>query len=275
MAFGAPFHGTPLFTPDWFQYSLYKNPSIHWARGVLSATFGFYFSRRKALTHDLGWDNADKLMPDVGPFRSKVPFGPKGTLNLAQDANVRLLKLDSEHALDKSKFITYAGYLQNPYMYDRLAPLPRWTHFVEPFVLLMSAIPLICAREHPVLKSTNWSMSRMICKQPAGSPRLDAYALNDGVTPVISALFLPNDFCRTHSLPDEASLSQLRGATDVGRARVFRNIDHVTFIDGKHPWFTSNQLPDQLHPEEGKRTIFDWMLSDLMTPMQKSAQVIK
>ncbi len=109
--------------------------------------------------------------------------------------------------------------------------------------------------------------SRMICKHAPDSPRLYAYALNDGVSPVVSALFLPNEFCRTHVLSDEASLSQLHGATDVGKARVFCNIDHITFIDSKHPWFTSPKLQDKLHPEDGNRRIFDWILFDLTNPM--------
>jgi hypothetical protein len=53
---------------------------------------------------------------------------------------------------------------------------------------------------------------------------------------------------------------------------VFRQIDHITFVDGYRPHGYSDELRDELAPELGSRTIFDWMLVDLMDKESKLAR---
>jgi len=90
------------------------------------------------------------------------------------------------------------------------------------------------------------------------------YQLNDGITPVSSAVFLPSEACANAALVRETDLPKLKAATDVHLARVFRNIDHLTFIDGYRPLNASSAIRDEMDPSAGKKQIFDWMLSDLL-----------
>jgi hypothetical protein len=264
MTFGTPFHGSPLFTLNWFQYSIYKNPSHLWSRLDHSVAHRLYFDRNINLTRDLKWDNADGMMPDAGSFRSRIPLGPRGDLSVAADANFALYKMNSKPLPDKSKFITYAGYLINSFN-KRRATTRIESHMLMPYFFATRTVPAHLAFEHSVLKMLNTEMSRVICKQDPKAPTVRAYDLNDGISPLTSALYLPENALKTHILGDESSVKELRGATDVGLARVFRNIDHLTFVDGLHPLFTSTSLRDELNPEAGKRTIFEWILSDLLT----------
>lgn len=264
MTFGTPFHGSPLFTLNWFQYSIYKNPSHLWSRLDHSVALRLYFDRNISLTRDLKWDNGDNMMPDAGSFASRIPGGPKGVLSVAQDANVALYKMNSKPLPDKSKFIAYAGYLINSFNKHRKTTRIE-SHMLMPYFFATRTVPAHLAFEHSVLKMLNTEMSRVICKQEPNTPKLHAYDLNDGISPLTSALYLPESVLKTQILGDESSVKELRGRTDVGLARVFRNIDHLTFVDGMHPLFTSTLLRDELNPEAGKRTIFEWILSDLMT----------
>src|SRR5690606_1371198 len=105
---------------NWLQYSLYKRLSLPLTRIDHSLALRLYFNRNKNLVADLGWDNLDEAVPFPGEFKSKLPFGPKGVLNEKTGVNKRLQKINVGHPEIKSKLITYATYLKNPY----LEPLP-------------------------------------------------------------------------------------------------------------------------------------------------------
>lgn len=263
---GTPFHGSPLFTADWFQYSLYKNLSWPLTRVDHSIAYRLYFERNPHLLAELGWDNADGLIPDAGPFRSLLLLGPKGHLNVDNDANERLLRQNTESTPDKSKFITYAGYLLNPYLLPTLRRQVEST-ILAPYTLLTMRVPAHLAREHPVLKMLNREISRVVPRngmerKPTNWPHV--YALNDGITPVNSAIFLPAAALKSNLAAVEDDIPKLRAATDVRLARVFRNADHLTFVDGYRPGGSSPMLRDELNPDDGYRQIFAWIMSDLI-----------
>ncbi len=262
---GTPFHGSPLFSRDWFMFSVYKNVSGPWTRIDRSLAFRFYFNRNPSLVTDLKWDNCDGFIPEVGGFKSRLPFGPRGDLLVATNANHKVLKLNQSGKVDKSKFITYAGYQLNPYM------KPGITRYIDttilyPYTWLTVKFPAHLAREHPVLNMLNRELARMIpdkTRAGAASSRF-VYALNDGITPVSSALFVPTEACEACTMARESDLNRLKPYLDVRQARAFRNIDHLTFIDGFRPRHGSPMIKDELNPGDGLRTMFDWILSDLM-----------
>ena len=129
--------------------------------------------------------------------------------------------------------------------------------------------------EHPVLRALNYEMGRMVVagahdgKVILGSSR---YGLNDGITPLVSALFLPPETLTDHPISREPTMSTVRRNIDVSKARVFRQIDHISFVDGFRPRGLPRSLRDELAPELGIRTIFDWMLVDLMNKESKLAR---
>ncbi len=266
MALGTPFHGSPLFSSNWMQYSIYKRLSMPWTRIDHSLALRLYFDNNKNLLEDLSWDDFDNAIPEVGKFRSKLPFGPHGVLTLDDTVNTRLRDIIDKHKRVKTKFITYGGYLHNPYF----GPAPL--RYIEntalyPITFCTVKLPAHFAREHPVLKMLNRDIAavdvRKEWKQTAKPPFL--YALNDGITPLASALFLPTDVLKSTALVSPPEVAKLRGKTDVKLARAFGNIDHLTYIDGYRPITELPKMKDDLNPELGEKDIFAWMLGDVLS----------
>jgi hypothetical protein len=92
---GTPFHGSPLFCKDWMNYTVYKRLSWPWTRIDHNLSYRFYFDRNPILRQDLAWDNADEAIPETGKFKSRLPFGPKGTLTVGDTINSRLTRVNS------------------------------------------------------------------------------------------------------------------------------------------------------------------------------------
>jgi hypothetical protein len=270
LAMGTPFHGSPLFSADWFQYSLTNSKLTPWSRPVHSLDLRLYFAVHKNYLEDLRWDNLDDVIPDVGRFKSKLPIAPRGVLTPARAANTELAAINTEGQLDKDKFITYGGYLLNPYL---MTPGQRKLEktILAPYRFVTVRVASQLGREHAALKLLNQEMSSMAVNPNGGltgPPSRQTFDLNDGITPLSSAMFLPPEVMKDYPILHEADLSRLRSATDVHLARVFKNIDHVTYLDGRPPRRGSPNLRDQLHPEQGQRPIIDWMLVDLMNHHQ-------
>jgi len=279
-AMGTPFHGSPLFCKDWMNYTVYKRLAWPWTRVDHNLAYSLYFNKNSTLREDLSWDNADEAIPEAGKFKSKMPFGPKGTLTVGDTINLHLSKVNSM-PVDHKKLITYSGYIASPYL------APGFKRYIEttafyPMFLLLNSFPAHFGREHPVLEFINRDMSNMqvskkIAKQ-AGSPFI--YVLNDGITPVSSAIFLPPEVARRQYMARETDFDKIRDKVDVGRARIFRNVDHLTFIDGIRPVnrFMSGvktQFRDELSPTDGQKDIFDWMIKDILNSDKTSSRLAK
>jgi hypothetical protein len=265
MTLGTPFHGSPLFNEDWIQYSVYKNFAMPWTRVDHSLAFRMYFHHNPNLLEDFNWDNTDNFIPDVGRFTSWLPLGPHGELNAKDPQNSRLVALNSDKSFDKKKLITYSCYLVNPYMESEPRRVIQ-SLVLAPYILLTMKLQAHLAREHSVLKLLNSEISSVVSSKEAitkAGTRFP-YQLNDGIAPVASALFLPDNVLQTKAIEKESDLPTIREATDVRIARVFRNADHLTFIDGFRPLHTKSLMHDELNPESGARSIFDWMLTDFL-----------
>ncbi|HEY9785374.1 MAG TPA: hypothetical protein V6D17_08235, partial [Candidatus Obscuribacterales bacterium] len=260
---GTPFHGSPLFSPDWFQYSLAKYTPI--TRLVNSLDYRLYFSRHKNYQQLLKWDNVDGSIPQAGRFHSLTPLGPRGVLTISRDSNPRLTKTNEEVA--KDKIIAYAGYLLNPDIMTATAKHRMESFVLAPYRFFTIRVPAQLGREQPALKVLNREISRMKGVDESGH-ETRRYSLNDGITPISSALFLSPDVVRNHSIVHEADLHLLRDLVDIKLGRVFRNIDHITFVEGSPPHRGSTALKDELHPEDGRRPIFEWMLDEVMVRNQ-------
>lgn len=264
---GTPFHGSPLFSKDWLQYSLYKRLCMPITRVDHSLALRFYFDRNKHLLTDLCWDNADAAIPNVGPFKSKLLFGPKGNVTAEKTANTKLLKLNENNADVKRKFITYGGYIQNPYLESKSVRYLEKT-MLYPVTFWWVKFPAHLAREHAVLNLLNHDIACVTVNDSwksriAANPFL--YALNDGITPLSSALFLPESTLESVPLITTHSVAKLKNKIDVNFARVFRGADHLTYIDGARHLRTSTKLRDDLNPNQPERDIMSWMLGDILS----------
>lgn len=264
-ALGTPFHGSPLFCYDWMRYGIVKSHNLPWVRADLCLTYKLYFKQHPNLLADLRWDNADKGIPDIGRFHTSLPFRIKGDLTPERMDNPSRFKVTAEPAVDKSKFTCYGGYLLTPYVVPH--KYRAWRKVVGwPWWFITCTVPFHMAFEHPVLRALNYEMGMLVVggdsgKAVAGSSR---YSLNDGITPLVSALFLPTKVLGDHPINREPDIKTIRGAIDIKRARAFRQIDHITFIDGYRPEGLGSDLRDELAPEQPPRDIFQWMLTDLL-----------
>ncbi|QQR59397.1 MAG: hypothetical protein IPG59_07880 [Candidatus Melainabacteria bacterium] len=266
LAMGTMFHGSPLFSSDWMQYSIYKRLSWPWTRIDHSLALKLYFDRNENLLQDFAWDDIDGAVPIwAGKFKSRLLLGPKGELSSANSINTRLKELNETTTHVKNKVIAYGGYLLNPYLE------PTALRYIEntatyPITFFTTKMPAHLAREHPALGLLNRDIAAVQInpdlKHSAKTPFF--YALNDGITPISSALFLPEATMRSIYVVDEKNVAALIGKTDVKRARAFRNIDHLTFIDAKRPLGLSPKLKDELNPDAEEKHIFDWIRADLL-----------
>lgn len=268
ISLGTPFHGSPLFSKEWLQYSLYKRLCMPITRVDHSLALRFYFDRNKNLLTDLCWDNADKAVPDVGKFKSKLLFGPKGNLTVAKTANTKLFKLNENNANIKRKFITYSGYMDNPYLESSKSRRYLEKTMLYPLTFWWVKFPAHLAREHAVLNLLNHDIACVTVNDSwksriAANPFL--YALNDGITPLSSALFLPDSTLESVALVTPNTISQLKDKIDVNFARVFRGADHLTYIDGARHLRTSTRLRDDLNPNQPERDMMTWMLGDILS----------
>ena len=262
-----PFHGSPLFSPGWFQYSLDKPWYMPWAQPIHNLDYLLYFSRHKSLQQNLKWDNFDELIPDIGKFKRGLILGPEGTLTPEDNANPQLALVNKSKRINKGKFVTYGGYLVNSYLMFGMRKILERT-LLAPVNYVMVKLPVQIGREHPALKLMNVEMSNLVINPNApaeGRPSPHAYVLNDGITPISSALYLPLEAMRKSPILQEQGLQSIRENNDVHLSRAFRGMDHISFLDGKPPRrLGSKDLVDQVHPEHGQRSIFQWIIHDLL-----------
>jgi hypothetical protein len=268
ITFGTPFHGSPLFTGDWLSYSLYRRFGWPWTRVEHYQTYKFYFKQNHQLREDFYWDNVDAALPEVGHFHSKLPLGPHGELTVGDATNDRLAAVNSR-PVDKRKLVTYGGYMNNAYLATRDKRIIE-SAFIYPYFALFTSFPAHLGREHAALGLINKDMSGVqttaVVREKAGSPFI--YVLNDGITPLTSSIFMPRETALGHYLARENDLEKLRDKLDVGQARVFKNIDHLSFIGSeprtKIPAPLHEPLKDYLNPQETPREMFAWILNDVL-----------
>lgn len=263
LTMGTPFHGSPLFSNKWMEYSMLRHYHSPISRLDTAFAYRMYFDRHKNLLSDLRWDNTDGFIPNVGNFRFYFPMPSRGDLTPSATENTYVAKLNSDRDVDKSKFTVYGGYMVNDFS------TMKGNEFASilkiPYKVTFTLVPEHFGREHPVLRALNQHIARAIVESPelkADGTRY-AYGLNDGITPITSAIFLPNSALKGLAVTD-STVESLRKFVDVKRARVFRNIDHLTFIDDYHPIMTPSELKDQLAPDEPAKPIFEWIKNDVM-----------
>lgn len=266
LTMGTPFHGSPLFATDWMHFSMAKHYRLPLMRFDNCFPYKVYFDHHKNLLSDLPWDNTDKKIPDIGTYRFVVPYPIIGKLSPEYTANRELVKYTVPGVVDKAKFIVYGGYL------GTLVSNPEADRFFRaaihyPTWFVFTRIPEHCGKEHPVLRVLNEHIAHTITA-PADSSVAGSggnmYGLNDGITPLSSALYLSDAVMESHALRSRKDVPPLRPVLDVRKARVFDNIDHLTFMDGYTPRGRSQQLRDELSPSAPERTIFHWILTDVM-----------
>lgn len=252
---GTPFHGTPFFSHDWMVYSFWKN-HLWPTRFSRYLAYKEYFKLHPNLLADHYWDNYDGQVPEIGSFKYRLPFLVEGTLlppSLPPDG--------SSVVQDGRKITAYGGYLQTRYT-KRPTGWERVPFFHAPVFFVHRTIPAFFGREHSMLRLINHEMADSVSKN---SIRDINYAFSDGIGPVTSLLSVSESVpAAEYNLNNQADVEALKSRINVGKARLFANIDHVTFLDGRGPFGHRINLTDKFSPSETPRPIFAWLLSDLL-----------
>jgi hypothetical protein len=248
-----PYHGTPVFDPDWFLKYL-KHPSPIRTR-VDRGLYRLYLLDKTNLRAGLKWDNFDHSKPQFGP---KLWFGDtligEAPLYLEDPPEIRAYK---------DKLILYACYLENRYTQAAKKAGFNILDVTKPLLLpkqvIGTVLPYYGYNVHGVMRFMNYQLSELATYTPQHPEGLNTrlYRYNDGVVPLSSALFLPP---RTE--PYQGELREMTHAVDSCFARVFTQVDHVDI--GHYYWpLRRVSSRDVLQPELEKRKPYQWLFYDL------------
>lgn len=260
IAIAVPFHGSPMFDPDWFSEYL-RPPNRSPIRRFWDRTiYRSYMFSKSNLTRGLRWDNFD---------RSKPQFRPNGA-DIAGDQARATVQPYVEYPMAdeiRSRTVVYASYMENGYTKSNQPFNPlRMPKFVLdnslalPRELVASILPFYGFTVHSVFTYMNNQMANIPTYTPEDpqGKNTHLYRFNDGAIPLSSMLFLkptPN--------PYADDLWGLVGASTVRNVRIFVNLDHTHLGE-----YTLNKLKlvkgDLIHPEDGIRAPNSWIRYDLL-----------
>ncbi len=250
IAMGVPFHGTPIFDPDWFTQYLGSHSPIRtvWDRAV----YRIYLLDKNNLSRGIKWNNFDNSLPQ---FKLEPILNGDQVLAKSQP----YVERTTTEAF-KKKTIVYGSYLENAY----LEQPPHGGSLVKkttkiPKAIIGALIPLYGSSVHAVFVYMNKQMAELPTFSETQLKGVDekVYRYNDGVIPLSSALFLP-----ARTTPYKEDWQGMLKAMDCQQARVFVNIDHMHLGD-YNIVKNKTQAVDLAHPDQGKRTPTDWILYDL------------
>ncbi len=266
IAIAVPFHGSPLFDPDWF--SQYLNPPNRspvrrfWDRNIYRA----YMFGKSNLTRGLGWDNFDRSKPQ---FDAAIPH------QLAGDQVSSLVPPYVEYPMAdeiRAKTIVFASYLENGYTQSNQPFNPRkLPRFVLdntlslPKEAVATVLPFYGYTVHSVFTYMNNQLANLPTYTPDDpqGENTHLYRFNDGAIPLSSMLFLkPSD------KPYDQDVWELVRLANVRKTRIFVNLDHMDV--GEYTLRKSGLVrPDLIHPEDGERSPDEWVMYDLLQRLQQ------
>lgn len=112
---------------------------------------------------------------------------------------------------------------------------------------------------HPALRKPN----PMHTSDPAMAPLM---LYNDGISPISSTLWLGRFTPRFKEMktPVEQAWAALKSLKGQRVARLFHGLDHRNWMEGETR-HDSDRVKDLLNPNEPPRTVFEWLVHDLMT----------
>lgn len=284
IAIAVPFHGSPLFDPDWF--SEYLNPPNRspirrfWDR---TAYRGYMFSKSN-LTRGLKWDNFDSSKPqfDVEDKRRLAALKKRG--DKSKGSKVALV---GDQALStvtpyeeypnadeiRAKTIVYSSFLVNGYTKTNqpFNPLKLPKYVVDnslafPKQIVATVLPFYGFTVHSVFTYMNNQLANVPTYTPEDpqGKNTHLYRYNDGAIPVSSMLFL-----KPSSEPYDQDIQGLVDAATVRKTRVFVNLDHLHL--GEYTVLKKSLIkPDMEHPVEGKRSPNEWIILDLLTRLREN-----
>ncbi|MBY0402488.1 MAG: hypothetical protein K2X66_01195 [Cyanobacteria bacterium] len=290
-----PYHGSPIFSPDWFLDHARPIAFSPIRRIWDKLLFHTYFSSRLNLVRELQWDNFDGSIPLIASnttsFSNLMQENSPTLVDVRQEvdpvAHPVPLSPRCNTAL-KQKLILYASFLENDYTHLSA----NWSHSLPDLAVRIpiqvvslvkkagstavgAVLPYYGFSLNGALQYSNHLMATLSHQTHSNSApssdktpllkelkvserqRYHLYAFNDGVIPLSSMLFLPNQ-----NKPYTGNAVQMGKAHDVQFVRIFKGLDHLEI--GEYTQKTKNiRRQDLLKPSEQARSPIEWLLYDL------------
>jgi hypothetical protein len=252
---GTPFRGSPLFSKEWMQYSMLKGHKLSVGHFDRYVAYKIYFHLHSNLLSDYYWDNCDQRIPSIGRYQFRFPITARGFLSPPA-----VPPPGASISSSRNKIIAYAAYLQyQPAAERQQNGAYRIVQATQSF--WTTTIPAHLGRQHAVLRLLNPLISSVVQNSPN---QQSAYVLNDGITTLVSAVSLPESAALKNSIDGSVNSAVLASQVDLRKTRIFAGADHLTFIDGRRPRGLPAEIPDQLSPNEKPRSMFAWLLTDIL-----------
>lgn len=289
IAIATPFHGSPLASPAWIKRELEDESVFNPVR--MGHRFAYWVTRMKFpfFESDFGWDNFDgALLHD--------PFAKANSIN----HNYILAKKDN--FITYGSYFGVEGDMADdlPGVLGVEKPLPEEENklsniFSKNFLFTlvnktMAGLTRVVkpGKEKPMDVGSAEAVEDLATaerhvyaavavaeenRQAAHTVRnvvtpqmLSMMAYNDGISPISSTLWLGRYTPEFEDLKNPVSkaweaLKSLKGKQV---ARLFPGLDHRNWMDNETRTAT-NKVTDLLNPEEPPKTVFEWILHDLMT----------
>ncbi len=248
---GAPFHGTPLANRSWMKEGLKQRSFLSPLPYTLRIVYHFVRKKSPHFEADYCWDNLDQgLSPEVNGHH---PLQCHAT--------------DQANQYKHAPFITYASFFglhkkEQAYLLKQLnleLKLPK-----EQSAFLLSRA-----------RAFNFTQNKIEKMPLVNVPKKDdtIYPImlyNDGVVPIGSALWLGR-FQDLETIDADTDIDRQRQLwnslihlKNKRTARLFPGIDHQNWMLNATRTH-SKKVRDLLNPDEPERSVFNWLLQDLMT----------
>ncbi len=219
-------------------------------------TYGSYFGRGIDPDHILPKALGIEEPLPKEKFKLKQLFSKSFLFTLVRD---NIADLPLAHVLKKDQTTTGAEAYVVGEVVDESSVSPA----------TMSGTMLATRVDEPTLLISVADQSSAQAPAPAPSPAYIYQPLmtyNDGISPISSTLWLgrytPNfDHVKNPVHKAWAALKSIQG-TSV--ARLFKGLDHRNWMEGGTRMET-DELTDLLNPDEPPRTVFEWLVFDLMS----------
>ncbi len=264
-AIAVPFHGSPLFSRNWYVNHL-RPPNPSPIRKVMEkALYQYYMAHKGNLIEQLRWNDFDQSHPLTyakGKRKIESPWKP---YTAEEQEYIRAYK---------TKLIIHASYLENNYTRPKEAknslPLPTPADLIKlPGRVIGTVLPNYIYSPNSVMRYTNRQLAELpsrTAEKPEGE-FINLFRYNDGAIPLSSALFLP-----PRETPYNLDLEGFVQASNAYKTRIFPEANHIDYGALSHilmPYGVS----DATHPAEGKRTPIEWVIYDIMQDGQKPAAI--
>lgn len=297
-----PFHGSPLASAAWFSNQVEKESGLSPVR--LSHRFAYWVAGKKhpSFQNDFKWDNFDGAMaaqfaeafeyqqstppvPQVGDVSEKYAIGNQKNLitygsyfGPEEEANQKIadaLGVQTELPKEKRQFKNlFRRNILFSYVNKIIAKLPPLAiPFKKQEADKGAGVIEVSSEEAHILVATEVAEGTglpegMTQTTPISDSQLSDSMMpyNDGISPISSSLWLGRYTPQFESQknPLQRLWSALRSLKGTDSARLFPGMDHRNWMDGETRT-QSNKVQDLLNPDDSPRTVFEWIVYDLMS----------